>query len=56
MHTSLSACLSACHQLSHARSRQRRKLTRDAPVIRLSRWALTTSMLGDDGVHFDPAA
>ena len=27
-----------------------------APVIRLSRWALTTTMLGDGGVHFDPAA
>ena len=60
-HCCMPRSLSACSE--RLPSAQPRPITsapqteaRDAPVIRLSRWALTTTMLGDDGVHFDPAA
>ena len=49
-------CSTASHQLSHTPSRHHLKLKQSAPVILLSRWAHTSSILGDGCSHFDPAA
>ena len=54
-HTASGEYSTASHQLSHAPSRQRFKLKWSAPVVD-SRGGLTSSILGDGGVHFDPAA
>ena len=47
--------IAAGQQLSHVLSRQRLKLNRCALTICLSRWAHPSNILGDGGVHFEPA-